>query len=159
MRKSRKSCTGSRNHRSWTRQLRLCRLVFSLNWFIFIGSMSFPLPRPESSQLPQCLVRNIDCQQKAIRAVRFNGERPSTLPFWLYYTRFYRIVFILFSFFYIFNLYVNWDDAYLWIRFLLSKHSLAVDFDGFVWGKLECLVSCCLLFSFLFFFFNAVKFN
>lgn len=36
--------------------------------------MAFPLPRPESSQLPQCLVRNIDCQQKAIRAVRFNAD-------------------------------------------------------------------------------------
>uniref|UniRef100_A0A8K9XNS5 WD repeat domain-containing protein 83 n=1 Tax=Oncorhynchus mykiss TaxID=8022 RepID=A0A8K9XNS5_ONCMY len=35
--------------------------------------MSFPQPKPEVPQLPQNLLRTIDCQQGAVRAVRFNG--------------------------------------------------------------------------------------
>uniref|UniRef100_A0A669BM49 WD repeat domain-containing protein 83 n=2 Tax=Oreochromis TaxID=8139 RepID=A0A669BM49_ORENI len=34
--------------------------------------MAFPQPRPQAPQLPQHLLRTIDCQQGAVRAVRFN---------------------------------------------------------------------------------------
>ncbi|KAK1886314.1 WD repeat domain containing protein 83 [Dissostichus eleginoides] len=36
--------------------------------------MSFPEPRPQVPQLPQHLLRSIDCQQGAVRAVRFNAD-------------------------------------------------------------------------------------
>lgn len=36
--------------------------------------MAFPEPRPQAPQLPQHLLRTINCQQGAVRAVRFNGE-------------------------------------------------------------------------------------
>ena len=36
--------------------------------------MAFPQPKPQIPQLPQHLLRTIDCNQGAIRAVRFNGE-------------------------------------------------------------------------------------
>lgn len=36
--------------------------------------MSFPEPRPQAPQLPRHLLRTIDCQQGAVRAVRFNGS-------------------------------------------------------------------------------------
>ncbi|XP_061685334.1 WD repeat domain-containing protein 83 isoform X2 [Syngnathoides biaculeatus] len=36
--------------------------------------MSFPLPKPQTPQLPQHLLRTIDCQQGAVRAVRFNVD-------------------------------------------------------------------------------------
>ncbi|XP_062386855.1 WD repeat domain-containing protein 83 [Sardina pilchardus] len=36
--------------------------------------MAFPLPRPLPPQLPQHLHRTIDCQQGAVRAVRFNAD-------------------------------------------------------------------------------------
>uniref|UniRef100_A0A8K9UEX6 WD repeat domain-containing protein 83 n=1 Tax=Oncorhynchus mykiss TaxID=8022 RepID=A0A8K9UEX6_ONCMY len=36
--------------------------------------MSFPQPKPEVPQLPQNLLRTIDCQQGAVRAVRFNAD-------------------------------------------------------------------------------------
>ncbi|CAB1344444.1 unnamed protein product [Coregonus sp. 'balchen'] len=36
--------------------------------------MSFPQPKPEVPQLPQHLLRTIDCQQGAVRAVRFNAD-------------------------------------------------------------------------------------
>lgn len=43
--------------------------------FVHIGSvMAFPEPRPQAPQLPNHLLRTIDCQQGAIRAVRFNGK-------------------------------------------------------------------------------------
>lgn len=35
--------------------------------------MAFPQPKPQTPQLPNHLLRTIDCQQGAIRAVRFNG--------------------------------------------------------------------------------------
>lgn len=34
--------------------------------------MTFPLPKPQGPQLPQHLLRTIDCRQGAVRAVRFN---------------------------------------------------------------------------------------
>lgn len=37
--------------------------------------MAFPEPKPQVPQLPQHLLRTIDCQQGAVRAVRFNGEK------------------------------------------------------------------------------------
>uniref|UniRef100_A0A3B4UI62 WD repeat domain-containing protein 83 n=1 Tax=Seriola dumerili TaxID=41447 RepID=A0A3B4UI62_SERDU len=36
--------------------------------------MAFPQPRPQAPQLPQHLLRTIDCQQGAVRAVRFNAD-------------------------------------------------------------------------------------
>lgn len=36
--------------------------------------MAFPQPRPLAPQLPQHLLRTVDCQQGAVRAVRFNGK-------------------------------------------------------------------------------------
>ncbi|XP_048871736.1 WD repeat domain-containing protein 83 [Brienomyrus brachyistius] len=36
--------------------------------------MAFPLPRPQAPQLPHHLLRTVDCQQGAIRAVRFNAD-------------------------------------------------------------------------------------
>uniref|UniRef100_A0A3Q2YSW4 WD repeat domain-containing protein 83 n=1 Tax=Hippocampus comes TaxID=109280 RepID=A0A3Q2YSW4_HIPCM len=36
--------------------------------------MSFPLPKPQTPQLPQHLLRTIECQQGAVRAVRFNVD-------------------------------------------------------------------------------------
>lgn len=36
--------------------------------------MAFPLPRPQAPQLPQHLLRTVDCQQGAVRAVRFNSD-------------------------------------------------------------------------------------
>lgn len=36
--------------------------------------MAFPQPRPQAPQLPQHLLRTVDCQQGAVRAVRFNGK-------------------------------------------------------------------------------------
>uniref|UniRef100_A0A3P8Z3F9 WD repeat domain-containing protein 83 n=1 Tax=Esox lucius TaxID=8010 RepID=A0A3P8Z3F9_ESOLU len=36
--------------------------------------MSFPQPKPEIPQVPQHLLRTIDCQQGAVRAVRFNAD-------------------------------------------------------------------------------------
>uniref|UniRef100_A0A3Q1F5M6 WD repeat domain-containing protein 83 n=1 Tax=Acanthochromis polyacanthus TaxID=80966 RepID=A0A3Q1F5M6_9TELE len=36
--------------------------------------MAFPQPRPQAPQLPQHLLRTIDCQQGAVRAVRFNCD-------------------------------------------------------------------------------------
>ncbi len=36
--------------------------------------MSFPLPRIQAPQLPQHLLRTVECQQGAVRAVRFNGK-------------------------------------------------------------------------------------
>uniref|UniRef100_A0A3P9HCZ0 WD repeat domain-containing protein 83 n=1 Tax=Oryzias latipes TaxID=8090 RepID=A0A3P9HCZ0_ORYLA len=36
--------------------------------------MAFPEPRPQAPQLPQHLLRTINCQQGAVRAVRFNGD-------------------------------------------------------------------------------------
>uniref|UniRef100_A0A667W9H7 WD repeat domain-containing protein 83 n=1 Tax=Myripristis murdjan TaxID=586833 RepID=A0A667W9H7_9TELE len=36
--------------------------------------MAFPLPKPQAPQLPQHLLRTIDCQQGAVRAVRFNAD-------------------------------------------------------------------------------------
>ena len=41
--------------------------------FSHIGHiMAFPQPRPQAPQLPQHLLRTIDCKQGAVRAVRFN---------------------------------------------------------------------------------------
>lgn len=37
--------------------------------------MAFPQPRPQAPQLPQHLLRTIDCQQGAVRAVRFNSKK------------------------------------------------------------------------------------
>lgn len=36
--------------------------------------MAFPEPRPQPVRLPQHLLRVIECQQAAVRAVRFNGK-------------------------------------------------------------------------------------
>uniref|UniRef100_A0A665VTA6 WD repeat domain-containing protein 83 n=1 Tax=Echeneis naucrates TaxID=173247 RepID=A0A665VTA6_ECHNA len=36
--------------------------------------MAFPQPRPQAPQLPQHLLRTIDCRQGAVRAVRFNAD-------------------------------------------------------------------------------------
>ncbi|XP_016303667.1 WD repeat domain-containing protein 83-like [Sinocyclocheilus anshuiensis] len=36
--------------------------------------MAFPQPRPQASQLPQHLLRTVECQQGAVRAVRFNAD-------------------------------------------------------------------------------------
>ncbi len=36
--------------------------------------MAFPLPRIQAPQLPQHLLRTVECQQGAVRAVRFNGK-------------------------------------------------------------------------------------
>ncbi|XP_077460734.1 WD repeat domain-containing protein 83 [Stigmatopora argus] len=36
--------------------------------------MSFPLPKPQTPQLPQHLLRTIDCKQGPVRAVRFNAD-------------------------------------------------------------------------------------
>ncbi|MEQ2191447.1 WD repeat-containing protein 83 [Xenoophorus captivus] len=36
--------------------------------------MAFPQPKPQPPQLPQHLLRTIDCQQGAVRAVRFNVD-------------------------------------------------------------------------------------
>ncbi|XP_077379591.1 WD repeat domain-containing protein 83 [Festucalex cinctus] len=36
--------------------------------------MSFPRPKPQTPQLPQHLLRTIDCHQGAVRAVRFNVD-------------------------------------------------------------------------------------
>uniref|UniRef100_H3CLE0 WD repeat domain-containing protein 83 n=1 Tax=Tetraodon nigroviridis TaxID=99883 RepID=H3CLE0_TETNG len=36
--------------------------------------MAFPQPKPQTPQLPNHLLRTIDCQQGAIRAVRFNAS-------------------------------------------------------------------------------------
>ncbi|XP_060941342.1 WD repeat domain-containing protein 83-like [Limanda limanda] len=36
--------------------------------------MAFPQSRPKAPQLPQHLLRTIDCQQGAVRAVRFNAD-------------------------------------------------------------------------------------
>ncbi|XP_072318834.1 WD repeat domain-containing protein 83 [Eucyclogobius newberryi] len=36
--------------------------------------MAFPAPKPEDPQLPQVLLRSVDCQQGAVRAVRFNVD-------------------------------------------------------------------------------------
>ncbi|KAJ0051253.1 hypothetical protein NL108_016948 [Boleophthalmus pectinirostris] len=36
--------------------------------------MAFPAPRPEGPQLPQVLLRTVDCQQGPVRAVRFNVD-------------------------------------------------------------------------------------
>uniref|UniRef100_A0A3B4CNC1 WD repeat domain-containing protein 83 n=1 Tax=Pygocentrus nattereri TaxID=42514 RepID=A0A3B4CNC1_PYGNA len=36
--------------------------------------MSFPAPRPEPPRLPQHLLRTLECQQGAVRAVRFNAD-------------------------------------------------------------------------------------
>lgn len=44
--------------------------------------MAFPEPRPQAPQLPNHLLRTIDCQQGAVRAVRFNGK---TAPFQLFF--------------------------------------------------------------------------
>ena len=41
--------------------------------------MSFPQPKPQAPQLPRHLLRTIDCNQGAVRAVRFNGEDRATL--------------------------------------------------------------------------------
>lgn len=40
--------------------------------------MAFPLPKLQAPQLPQHLLRTIECQQGAVRAVRFNGKRESS---------------------------------------------------------------------------------
>lgn len=37
--------------------------------------MAFPQPRPQAPQIPQHLLRTIDCQQGAVRAVRFNSKK------------------------------------------------------------------------------------
>ncbi|KAF4097810.1 hypothetical protein G5714_021818 [Onychostoma macrolepis] len=36
--------------------------------------MAFPQPRPQAPQLPQHLLRTVECQQGAVRAVRFNAD-------------------------------------------------------------------------------------
>lgn len=36
--------------------------------------MAFPQPRPQVTQLPQHLLRTVECQQGAVRAVRFNAD-------------------------------------------------------------------------------------
>ncbi|KAL6461979.1 hypothetical protein MHYP_G00301240 [Metynnis hypsauchen] len=36
--------------------------------------MAFPAPRPEPPRLPQHLLRTLECQQGAVRAVRFNAD-------------------------------------------------------------------------------------
>lgn len=41
--------------------------------------MAFPLPRPQAPQLPQHLLRTVDCKQGAVRAVRFNGKKNKRL--------------------------------------------------------------------------------
>lgn len=48
-------------------------------------AMAFPLPKPQAPQLPQHLLRTIDCQQGAVRAVRFNGTILNVIiiPRWL----------------------------------------------------------------------------
>jgi len=43
--------------------------------------MAFPQPRPQAPQLPQLLLRTVDCQQGAVRAVRFNGKSEGTICF------------------------------------------------------------------------------
>lgn len=38
--------------------------------------MAFPEPKPRGPELPQKRLKTLDCGQGAVRAVRFNGERP-----------------------------------------------------------------------------------
>lgn len=39
-------------------------------------AMAFPEPKPLAPELPQKLLKTLDCSQGAVRAVRFNGECP-----------------------------------------------------------------------------------
>ena len=41
--------------------------------------MAFPEPKPRAPELPQKRLKTLDCGQGAVRAVRFNGERPDLL--------------------------------------------------------------------------------
>ena len=41
--------------------------------------MAFPEPKPRGPELPQKRLKTLDCGQGAVRAVRFNGERPDLL--------------------------------------------------------------------------------
>lgn len=42
-------------------------------------AMAFPEPKPRGPELPQKRLKTLDCGQGAVRAVRFNGERPDLL--------------------------------------------------------------------------------
>lgn len=42
--------------------------------------MAFPEPKPRGPELPQKRLKTLDCGQGAVRAVRFNGERPYLIP-------------------------------------------------------------------------------
>lgn len=54
-------------------------LEYLLLWFFGPGAaMAFPLPKLQAPQLPQHLLRTIECQQGAVRAVRFNGKTESS---------------------------------------------------------------------------------
>ncbi|KAJ8363021.1 hypothetical protein SKAU_G00118520 [Synaphobranchus kaupii] len=39
-----------------------------------LRAMAFPQPKPQAPQLPQHLLRTLDCKQGAVRAVRFNAD-------------------------------------------------------------------------------------
>lgn len=121
-------------------------LVFLFYLFTFIGAMAFPLPRPEASQLPQCLVRNTDCQQKAVRAVRFNGEMDHTHSY-----------FIVFHFISVNLIYFScqvWQCLFVIKVFIFKTQPGCTNCSVFVWGKRGC---CCFFkVLFRFWFFNAV---
>lgn len=54
------------------------KVIFFILFILFVHAasvMAFPQPKPQAPQLPNHLLRTIDCQQGAIRAVRFNGEK------------------------------------------------------------------------------------